>query len=123
MNSGSNEWPAPPPAVHQSTEPLFRPFLRSIDRSPRAEAQAQALSAILTPSECSLVSFCTSDHQFDSEEEIINENVKPRENCPSCEGISEDSIEEPHNSLVDISSESGQLSLAPVYYTSLLQSS
>ena len=55
VNSGSNEWPAPPPPVQQSREPLFRSFLRSINRSPRAEAQAQALSVIPTPSECRLV--------------------------------------------------------------------
>ena len=115
MNSGSNEWPAPPPPVQQSREPLFRSFLRSINRSPRAEAQAQALSAIPTPSECSLVSFCISDHESDSEEEIIYENVEPRENCPSRESISEDSIQEPHNSFVDSSLESDRLSLAPVY--------
>ena len=115
MNSGSNEWPAPPPPVQQSREPLFRSFLRSINRSPRAEAQAQALSAIPTPSECSLVSFCTSDHESDSEEEIIYENVEPRGNCPSCESISEDSIQGPHNSFVDSSLESDRLSLAPVY--------
>ena len=100
MNSGSNEWPSPPPPVQQSREPLFRSFLRSINRSPRAEAQAHALSAIPTPSECSLVSFCTSDHESDSEEEIIYENVEPGESCPSRESISEDSIEEPHNSFV-----------------------
>ncbi|CAH3046859.1 unnamed protein product, partial [Porites lobata] len=82
----------------RSREPLFRSFLRSINRSPRAEAQAQALSAIPTPSECSLVSFCTSDHESDSEEEIIYQNVEPRDNCPSRESISEDSIQEPHNS-------------------------
>ena len=115
MNSGSNEWPAPPPPVQQSREPLFRSFLRSINRSPRAEAQAQALSAIPTPSECSLVSFCISDHESDSEEEIIYENVEPRENCPSRESISEHSIQEPHNSFVDSSLESNQLSLTPVY--------
>ena len=55
VSSGSNEWPAPPPFVQQSREPLFRSFLRSICRSPRAEAQAQALSAIATPSQCSLI--------------------------------------------------------------------
>ena len=116
MNSGSNEWPAPPPPVQQSREPLFRSFLRSINRSPRAEAQAQALSAIPTPSECSLVSsVCTSDHESDSEEEIIYENVEPRENCPSRESVSGDSIEEPHNLFVDSSLESDRLSLAPVY--------
>ena len=71
MNSGSNEWPAPPPPVQQSREPLFRSFLRSINRSPRAEAQAQASSVIQTPSGYSLVSFCTSDRETDSEEEII----------------------------------------------------
>ena len=54
VNSDSNEWPAPPPPVQQSTEPLFRSFLRSINRSPRAEEQAQALSVIPTPSECRL---------------------------------------------------------------------
>ena len=75
----------------------------------------QALSAIPTPSECSLVSFCTSDHESDSEEEIIYENVEPRENCPSRESISEHSIQEPHNSFVDSSLESDRLSLAPVY--------
>ena len=116
MNSGSNEWPAPPPPVQQSREPLFRSFLRSINRSPRAEAQAQALSAIPTPSECSLVSsVCTSDHESDSEEEIIYENVEPRKNCPSRESVSGDSIEEPHNLFVDSSLESDRLSLAPVY--------
>ena len=115
MNSGSNEWPAPPPPVQQSREPLFRSFLTSINRSPRDEAQAHALSAIPTPSECSLVSFCTSDHESDSEEEIIYENVEPRENCPSRESISEHSIQEPHNSFVDSSLESDRLSLAPVY--------
>ena len=104
MNSGSNEWPAPPPPVQQSRELLFRSFLRSIHRSPRVEAQAQAFSAIATPSECSPVSLCTSDHKSDSEEELIYENVEPRENCPSREGISEDSIEELHNSFVDSSS-------------------
>ena len=71
VNSGSNEWPAPSPPVQQSRERLFRSFLRSINRSPRAEAQAQALGAIPTFSECSLVSFCTSDHESDSEEEIV----------------------------------------------------
>ena len=55
VSSGSNEWPAPPPFIQQSREPLFRSFLRSICRSPRAEAQAQALSAIATPSQCSLI--------------------------------------------------------------------
>ena len=117
MNSGLNEWPADPPPVQQFREPLFRSFLRSINRSPRAEAQAQALSAIPTPSECSLVSFCTSDHESDSEfeEEIIYENVEPRENCPSRESITEDSIEGPHNSFVDSSLQSDRLSLAPVY--------
>ncbi|CAH3046860.1 unnamed protein product, partial [Porites lobata] len=85
----------------------------SINRSLRAEAQAQALSAIPTPSECSLVSFCTSDHESDSEEEIIYENVEPRDNCPSRESISEDSIQEPHNSFVDSSLESDRLSLSP----------
>ena len=114
-NSGLNEWPAPPPPVQQSREPLFRSFLRSINRSPRAEAQAQALSAIPTPSECSLVSFCTSDHESDSEEEIIYENVEPRENCLSHESISEHSIQELHNSFVDSSLDSDRLSLAPVY--------
>ena len=49
----------------------------------------------LIPNGCSLVSFCTSDHESDSEDEIIYENVEPRENCPSREGISEDSIEQP----------------------------
>ena len=62
---------------------------------------ADTLSAIPTPSECSLVSFCTSDHGSDSEEEIICDNIDPRENCPSRESISEDSIQEPHNSFVD----------------------
>ena len=89
------------PLLHQSREPLFRSFLRSINRSPTAKAQAEALSAIPTPSECSLVSFCTSDHGSDSEEEIICDNIDPRENCPSRESISEDSIQEPHNSFVD----------------------
>ena len=117
VNSGSNEWPAPPPPVQQSREPLFRSFLRSINRSPRAEAQAQAqaLTVIPTPSECSSVSFCSSDHDSDCEEEIIYENIEPRENCPSSESISEESIEGPHNSSVDNSLESGQLSFAPVY--------
>ena len=115
MNSGSNEWPAPPPPVQHSREPLFHSFLRSINRSPRPKAQAQALSAIPTPSKCSLVSFCTSDHKSDSEEEIIYDNIEPRENCPSRESISEDSIQEPHNSFVDSSLESDRLSLSPVY--------
>ena len=115
MNSGSNEWPAPPPPVQHSREPLFHSFLRSINRSPRPKAQAQALSAIPTPSKCSLVSFCTSDHKSDSEEEIIYDNIEPRENCPSRESISEDSIQEPHNSFVDSSLQSNQFSLAPVY--------
>ena len=74
VSSGSNEWPAPPLPIQQSRELLFRSFLRSINRSPRVDAQAQVLSAIPTPSERSLVSFCTSDHESDSEEEIIYEN-------------------------------------------------
>ena len=37
--------------------------------------------------------------------------TESRENCPSRKGTSEDSIEEQHNSLVDSSSESGQLSM------------
>ena len=62
---------------------------------------ADTLSAIPTPSECSLASFCTSDHGSDSEEEIICDNIDPRRNCPSRESISEHSIQEPHNSFVD----------------------
>ena len=55
MSSGSNESPPPPPSVQQSRKPLFCSFLRSVCKSPRAEAQAQALSAIATPSQCSLI--------------------------------------------------------------------
>ena len=55
MSSGSNESPAPPPSVQQSRKPLFCSFLRSVCKSPRTEAQAQALSAIATPSQCSLI--------------------------------------------------------------------
>ena len=104
-----------PSSTHSAVSRTVVPFISKVNRSPRAEAQAQALSAIATPSEGSLVSFCTSNYKSDSKEELIYENVEPRENCPSREGISEDSIEELHNSFVDSSSKLGQLSLAPVY--------
>ena len=55
MSSGWNESPAPPPSFQQSREPLFCSFLGLVCRSPRAEAQAQALSAIATFSQCSLI--------------------------------------------------------------------
>ena len=53
LSPSSNEWPAPAPPVPQSRESLFHSFLRSV-RSNRAEAQA--LSAIPTPSEGSSIS-------------------------------------------------------------------
>ena len=72
---GSNEWPVPPPPVSESRRPLFRSFLRSLT-TPRAEAQAQALSVIPTPSEGSEFSWCSGDHSSDSDEEVFYENVE-----------------------------------------------
>ena len=74
---GSNEWPAPPPPVSESRRPLFRSVRRSLT-SPRAEAQAQALSVIPTPSEGSEFSWCSGDHSSDSEEDVIYENAERR---------------------------------------------
>ena len=102
MNSGSNEWSAPPPLVQQAREPFLRSFLKAISRSPKADIRSQALSRIPTPSEYSLFSSCTGNHSSDSEEDLIYENVKNIENLSGRGSGSEDSVEALDNSFLDI---------------------
>ena len=113
LSPSSNEWPAPAPPVPQSRESLFHSFLRSV-RSNRAEAQA--LSAIPTPSEGSSISWCSSNQSLNSQGEVIYEDVVPSEINASRDNISVDSIERNSDSSSDSefsALESGDLSLAP----------
>ena len=66
-------------------------------------------------SEGSEISWCASNHSSDSEEELIYENVEPREDQFGRETISEDSIES-HSSPSDNFRvlESSSISLTPV---------
>ena len=113
LSPSSNEWPAPPPLVPHSRESLFHSFLRSV-RSNRAEAQA--LSAIPTPSEGSSISWCSSNQSVNSQEKVIHEDVVPNEINASRDNISVDSIERNSDSSSDSefrALQSGDLSLAP----------
>ena len=113
LSPSSNERPAPPPPVPQSRESLFHSFLRSV-RSNRAEAQA--LSAIPTPSEGS--SWCSSNQSVTSQEEVIYEDVVPSEISASRDNISVDSVARNSDSSSDSelsALEPGDLSLAPAY--------
>ncbi|PFX13076.1 hypothetical protein AWC38_SpisGene22872 [Stylophora pistillata] len=118
VSSSSHEWPAPPPPVQQSRVPFFRSLFKSANRSPRVDTKSQPFSGIPTPSECSLVSSCTGSQSSDSEEDLIYESGKTRENLSNRKNVSEDSLEARNDSVVDSrhsSLDSNQLSLAPAY--------
>ena len=89
INSGSEStfiWPDPPPAEPQKRS--FLQSLRALKRStntPRTELQAPTIvpeSVIPTPSECSELSFCISDHSgFESA--VVYEDIEVNdENTP-----------------------------------------